>query len=231
MNRKLGFPIVLFIVFLCMGGALAEIKVGVKKGDWIEYQATYTGTPPEGHDVTWARMEIKDLQGKDMSVEITAQYSSGTTEKIKVTLNLETGKLGDDFIIPANLKSGDTFFDKNVGNMTIRGVEERSYAGAARTVVHAAASETTYYWDQTTGVLVEGISEFSDYTMKTTADKTNMWQPQILGLDPTVFYGFLIGVAAVLAIAIALFIVRRRSFKVDRKSFNWRKTMHRISSV
>jgi hypothetical protein len=218
MNRKLGLLIILFLVFVSTCDVIAEIAVGVKKGDWIEYQVTYTGTPAEGHDVTWAKMEIKDLQGKSVSVEITARYSNGTTEKITVTLNLETGQLGDDFIIPANLNSGDTFFDKNVGNITISSVEERSYVGATRTVVNAATSETTYYWDKATGVLVEGISQFSDYTMKTTADKTNMWQPQILGLDPTVFYGFLIGVSAVIVIAIALFIVRRRSFTVGHKA-------------
>jgi len=210
MNRKVGLAIVMLIILIGVGDALAEISVGAKKGDWIEYQVAYTGTPTAGHDVTWARMEIKDVQGKSVSVGITVEYSNGTQEEVTTTLNLETGQLGDDFIIPANLNSGDTFFDKNAGNITISGVEERTYAGATRTVMHAVTSETTYYWDQATGVLVEGISRFPDYTMNTLVDQTNMWQPQLLGLDPTVFYTLVIGAIVLIVVVLAFLIVRRK---------------------
>jgi hypothetical protein len=210
MNRKLSLTLALFIVLIGMGNVIAEISVGVKKGDWIEYQVAYTGTPIEGHDVTWARMEIKDIQGKSMSVEITVEHSNGTREEMTITLNLETGQLGDDFVIPANLNSGDTFFDKNVGNITISSVEERTYAGATRTVVHASTSETTYYWDKATGILVEGNSQFPEYTMNTMVDKTNMWQPQLFGLNPTVFYALVIGATVLIAAVLAFLIVRRK---------------------
>lgn len=210
MSRKLVLTIALLIVLIGMGNVLAEVSVGVKKGDWIEYQVAYTGTPTEGHDVTWARMEIQDVQGKSMNVGITVKYSNGTQEEMTTTFNLETGQLGDDFIIPANLNSGNMFFDKNVGNITINGVEERTYAGATRTVVHVATSETTYYWDQATGVLVEGSSQFPDYTMNTIVDRTNIWQPQLLGLDPTVFYGLVIGAAVLVVVVLAFLIVRRK---------------------
>ena len=210
MNRKIGLALVLFIVLISVSDVLSEISVGAKKGDWIEYTVAYTGTPTEGHDVTWARMEIKDVQGKSMSVEITVKYSNGTLEDMTTTLNLETGQLGDDFIIPANLNSGDAFFDKNVGNITISNVEERFYAGATRTVVHAATSENTYYWDKATGVLVEGNSQFPEYTMNATVDKTNIWQPQLLGLDPTFFYALVIGAAVLIAVVLAFLLARRK---------------------
>jgi hypothetical protein len=210
MYRKLGLTIALFIVLIGVGNVLAEISVGVKKGDWIEYQVTYTGTPPERHDVTWARMEIKAVQGKSMSVEITAKYSNGTQEEVTTTLNLETGQLGEDFIIPANLNSGDTFFDENAGNITISGVEERTCAGAKRTVVHATSLGTTYYWDKATGILVEGISQFPDYTMNSIVDKTNMWQPQILGVDSNIFYALVIGAAVAIGVTIIFIVMRRK---------------------
>lgn len=166
--------IALLIVLIGTGAVLAEILVGVKKGDWIEYQVTFTGTPPPDRDVTWGRMEIVDVQGKAIDLNITTEFSNGNLLHETITLNLETGQLGDDFIIPANLNSGDTFFDKNAGNIAISGVEERAYAGATRTVVYATTSETTHYWDKATGVLVEGTSQFPDYTMNTIVDKTNM---------------------------------------------------------
>lgn len=162
MNMKLGLIVFLFTVLVGVGNVLAEVSVGVKMGDWIEYQVDYTGTPDEGHDVTWARMEIKDVQRKSVCVKLTVEYSNGTRESSTITLNLETGQLGDDLIIPADLKSGDTFFDKNVGNITISRLEERTYAGATRTVAHAATSETTYYWDKVSGVLVEENSQFPE---------------------------------------------------------------------
>jgi hypothetical protein len=210
MNRKVGLTTALLIVLIGVGNVLAEVSVGVKKGDWIEYHVAYTGTPTEGHDVTWARMEIQDVEGKIMSVGITVKYSNGTQEEITTTFNLDTGQLGDDFIIPADLNSGDMFFDKNVGNITISGVEERTYAGATRTVVYAAISGTTYYWDQATGILVEGTSQFPEYTMNTVVDKTNIWQPQLLGLDPTVFYALVIGVVVLVVVVLAFLIVRRK---------------------
>lgn len=210
MDRKLGLIIALLIVLFGAGAVLAEILVGVKKGDWIEYQAVFTGTPPAGHEVTWARSEVVDVQGKVISLNITTEFSDGTLLNETITLNLETGQLGDEFIIPANLNKGDTFLDKYHGNITVSAVEERTYAGATRTVLSAATAESTYYWDRATGVLVEGISEFPDYTIHSIADKTNMWQPQIFGLEPTVFYALLILAATAIVAVIALFAVRRK---------------------
>jgi hypothetical protein len=210
MNRNLGLTIALFIVLIGISDAIAEISVGVKKGDWIEYQVTFTGVPEEKHDVKWAKMEIENVEGTQINLKVTVKFSDGTVEPQTVTLNLETGQLGDDFIIPANLNSGDTFFDKNVGNITISGVEERTYAGATRTVMHAAISETTYYWDKATGVLVEGISQFPEYTMNSMVDKTNIWQPQLFGLNPALFYALVSGLALLGGVVVAFLIFRRK---------------------
>jgi hypothetical protein len=222
MNKKLAVTIVILIVFLGTVSVVtsAELSVGVKQGDWIEYQVAFTGTPDVGHDVTWARMEVFDVQGKSINLAIATKFSNGTVLNETITLNLETGQLGDDFIIPANLNSGDTFFDRSQGNITISGIEERTYAGANRTVVNGTTLQTTYYWDRATGVLVEGNSAFTNFTMHTKVDKTNMWQPtadeanmeqpQIFGLDPTIFYAFVIGVTVIIVAVIVIFAMRRK---------------------
>lgn len=191
--------------------ASAAISVGVKKGDWIEYTVTYTGTPPEGHEVSWARMEILDVQGTEISLNITTTAPNGTPFSETVTLNLEAGELGDDFIIPANLKDGDVFFDKNAGNITIGSAETRTYAGATRVVVIASKQNTTDHWDQTTGVLLKGISTFADYTMTAKVDKTNLWQTQQAGLDQTVLIA--VALVAIIVIAAAIILVARRRKK------------------
>jgi hypothetical protein len=214
MNRKLAVIIVPLVILIVIAPTAisAEISVGVKEGDWIEYQVNFAGAPPESHDVTWARMEIVSIQGLSINLNVTTEFSNGTLLNEMVALNLETGQLGDDFIIPANLNNGNTFFDKRMGDITIGGVEEKTCAGATRTVVYASTAETTFYWDKATGILVAANSSFTDefdYTMNTKADKTNMWQAQLFGLDPAVFYALVIAAVAVLVV-IAFFVIRRK---------------------
>ena len=210
LGKKLVLPVTIVAVFLIATEIVcAEILVGVKEGNWIEYNATLTGSPPADHDVTWARMEVADVQGTVISLNVTTQFVNGTILYESVTLNLETGQLGDDFIIPANLNRDDTFLDQYQGSITITGVEERNYAGATRTVVYASTAESTYYWDKATGILVEGASAFPDFTIHSVADKTNLWQPQILDSGPTAFYAILIIIATVI-VAVASFLVLRR---------------------
>ena len=138
-----------------ISSVLADLSVGVKKGDWIEYSVTYTGSPGQGHDINWARMEITEVKDTNISVSITSRYPNGSTEIFNSTLNLQTGKLIDDFIIPSNLNSGDSFLDQNIGNITISDVGEHVYAGATRTVLYASTNQNSYVWDQVTGVSVE----------------------------------------------------------------------------
>jgi hypothetical protein len=223
MDRKLASIIALLIILIGTAPATisAEISVGVKQGDWIEYQVAFTGTPAEEHDVVWARMEIAAVQGKSVNLDMTVNFSDGTQKPEASILNFETGQLGDDFIIPANLTVGDTFYDKTEGNIMISGAEERTYAGATRTVVYANTSQTKFYWDKSTGILVEATSSYTEpeYTMHTTADKTNMWQTQtdntnglqtqIFGLNSTLFYALII-VAVAIIVAIIFFVIRRK---------------------
>jgi hypothetical protein len=186
--------------------AVADLSVGVKPDDWIEYNVTYTGDLTEGHNVNWARMEIVDVQGTDISVTITSRLSDGSTEVTNSTLNLLTGHLIDDFIIPANLKVGDTFKDENLGIVSISGVEQRTYAGALRTVVSASAGNNSYVWDQATGVSVEGTAEGTDFSMHTIVSATNMWLPS-QGLDLAAL--ILVGAVLLIIIAAAIAFVAR----------------------
>ncbi|MBT0159153.1 hypothetical protein G4O51_04130 [Candidatus Bathyarchaeota archaeon A05DMB-2] len=210
MSKKFTLSLtVLAALIIAAGIVCAEIAVGVQKGNWIEYQITLTGSPPADHEVIWARMEVAAVQGTTINLNVTTELANGTLLYETVTLNLETGQLGDDFIIPANRNIGDIFLDQYHGNITISGVEERRYAGATRTVVYTVTAQSTYYWDKATGILVEGITEFPDYTIHSIADKTNMWQPQILGLELAVFYAVLIAAVAVV-LAVAAFLVWQR---------------------
>jgi hypothetical protein len=193
--------------------AFADVSVGVKKGDWIEYQVTITGNPPQDHNITWARMDVTSVQGEAISLDIQTRFSNGTLLLEKITLNLATGVLGDAFFVPTNLNPGDKFYDMYQGNITITSIEQRTAAGAERTVVSGATNQTTYYWDRQTGILVAATSTFLEYTMHTKTSGTNIWQPRILGLDSTVFYTLAAAVVIGL-VAIAVLLVWRKKVHV-----------------
>jgi hypothetical protein len=212
MNRKLCLiPFALLVLLSVLSAAVtAEISVGVKQGDWIEYNVSFTGNPPTEHDAVWARMEVESVEGKRVNASFTSQLSNGAMVDLVEDLDFESGRLIDLFIIPANLDVGDQFYDNLVGNVTIDEVEVRMYVGAARSVVHGVAVQTDWYWDKSTGVIVEARTSSSTYTLDTIAATTNLWSPQILGLDSTIFYSLVIAVLAVIVIGTVVLVVWRK---------------------
>ena len=187
--------------------ASAEIVVGVKPGDWIEYDVKFTGDVPLQHDVIWCRIEVTAVEGKNVYADITSRYDDGSNETASSTVKLDTGHIGEAFIIPANSDKGDTFSSYE-GTITISGVEETSCLGATRSVAYANTSETMFCWDRSTGFLVEANSSSSEFTMSTKAEETNMWQPQIFGLDQTIFIALAV-LLIVAALASAIFLIRK----------------------
>jgi len=72
------------------------------------------------------------------------------------------------------------------------------------------AVQTDWYWDKSTGVIVEARTSSSVYTLDTIAATTNLWSPQILGLDSTIFYSLVIAVLAVVVIGTVVLVVWRK---------------------
>jgi hypothetical protein len=179
MNKAAVAIVLLICLSLAATVICAQPSAGVKSGDWIEYTVSSTGSPMQGHDVTWARMEILDVEGTNISVTITSRFNDSSTDTTNHILDLQTGHLIDDFIIPANLNVGDTFKDESLGDVMITQVEQQSYAGAERTVVSASVGNNTYVWDQATGVSVEGDSKGNNWTIHTVVSDTNMWEPSV----------------------------------------------------
>ncbi|MGA3290034.1 MAG: hypothetical protein ABSD42_07350 [Candidatus Bathyarchaeia archaeon] len=208
--------IVLIIAVSFIAVAFAGSPVGVKKGDWIKYQVTVTGTPPPEENITWARMNITGVQGETININVQTGYANGTIyPENGITLNLATGAIGDGFFIPTNLTPGDHYPTEYEGIINITSVGQIEVAGAERTVLTGVSNETTYYWDKQAGIMVAATSNFAGYSIITKTSGTNIWQPQILGLDLVVFYGLVVVITAVVVavVAIAAILV-------------WRKKMH-----
>ncbi len=214
MNKKIVLAVaLLFILCLNMLVVMGEISVGVKQGDWTEYNVTTTGNPPEEHNVTWARMEILRVQGKEVDVNVTTKARNGTVSSLLMTLNIEKGIIGAWWIIPANLNPGDKFYDAFLDqNITINSQEEKTFAGATRTVTNATVPTRTKLWDKSTGAFMVSMDELPDYTINVVAYSTNMWGAQLFGLDPTIFYAIML-VLFVAIVAVAVLVITRRKKK------------------
>lgn len=197
----------------------ANITVGVKRGDWIEYDSVFTGTPPSSPHSTGFKIEVLSVKGTNVTAKSISIFSDGTQTNSTVIVNIETGGIGL-FIIPANLSNGDEFYDKDIDvHISITGVKERSYAGGRRIVMFAFISKTNaiWYWDKTTGVLVEASLSKDKYTQRVKVAKTNIWQSELFALpiDQTVSY-LLIILATVTVISGALLVRSRRNKSINK---------------
>jgi uncharacterized membrane protein YozB (DUF420 family) len=205
--------------------AYDEPSVGVKEGDWIEYDVSMTGSGamPPTHDVRWFRIEVLPVQGTAFSVNLTARYANGTVGSAVWKFNFTEGNVGGWIIIPSNLGLGDTFYDYSIHkgipvNVTIQSQEQKTVLGASRTVTYGNDSLRHKEWDKATGVFIGTTEVYKNVTTKTgwyiedltvtvKAIATNMWSPElILGLNPTAFYT-LVAVSIVLAALILSLII------------------------
>lgn len=224
MSRKLALLMICLTVLigiLVPATVSAEILVGVKVGDWVKHTVVfYAETPPPSPYPIWREIEVLGVEGTTVTYDLTWEWSNGTQGTDTFTENLDTG-VSDALIIPANLNNGDMFSHEDFGGITISGVEERTYAGARRTVVFAEPlAEAMFYWDKTTGVLVEWLfySEYWGAFMSVEMIETNMWQAEFfLPINPTLFYVLII-VAVVIVVAMVLSNKGKRKKRVRKRT-------------
>jgi hypothetical protein len=191
----------------------ANVTVGVKAGDWMEYTVTYEGTDdtPEEY-ANWFKFQITDVQGTNITAKMTYEMLNGTTITSSNTYDLKIGVL-QLLVVPAGLKYADVFYHEDYGNITIAGTEEGTYAGRTRTAFYATFTEKTVYWDKPTGIFLqsEQVLDDTDITQTVAISATNRWtDPNAADdseMDQIVFYAKVIAVVAVVAI-IAVLLIR-----------------------
>jgi hypothetical protein len=149
------------------------------------------------------------VQASEINVNVTTLDNNGTFSSQTMDLNLEEGRIGAWFIIPANLNVGDQFYDINLArNVTVEGQAQKTYAGALRTVINASTPERIKDWDKATGVFLKSIDTLPGYSINATATKTNIWSPEAQENNYAFVYGFVIVVVIAVA-AVVVFAVLR----------------------
>jgi len=203
--------------------AFAEPSVGLKEGDWIEYTFSVTGPPLDPlRNLTWYRMDIIEVNGASFQVNKTALSVNGLLSSSVWTFNLAEGKVWGWVIIPANLSSGDTFFDVSKSdNITIEGEVEKTLLGASRTVTFGNDPERVYReWDKATGVYVHAIEHTTDYTVVTNAEATNMWASSSPQQNETVPYMLIAGVTLLLAMPLVFLFFYKKMLQNSAKRWH-----------
>jgi hypothetical protein len=155
---------------------------------------------------------------------MTVMYVNGTFRSSVWKFNFAEGNVGGWVIIPPNLGVGSTFYDSyKPADVTIEGEEQKIVAGASRTITHACDSTRIIKeWDKATGVYTYSVEHPKNFTVITNAIATNMWSPQILQVNQTVFYALVsvIIVLVVLVLVSVIVVTRRKSIKRPALSYS-----------
>lgn len=200
MNKicALAFSLLFTFCFVNLS-TVAYDGVSVHSGDWIEYNVTTTGYPTSIHNITWARLDVKAVDGSAIFTDIQTRLANGTLWlEPNTNFNVATGVVGEGAIIPTDLAVGDIYFSQYEGNITVTGTQTLQVAGAQRVVLTGEANNTSFMWDKQTGIMVKAVTVLEDCTVHSEVAATNLWEPQIFGLDANVFY-------AVSAVVVAAF--------------------------
>jgi hypothetical protein len=189
--------------------------VGIKAGDWIKLQYTFTGWPAGQTYPEWLKFEFLSINGTIANVRFTQRISDGTEQSDNATVNVVSGieaPMLAGIVISANLTTGDSVYIAGYGIVTIEGEATKTYAGGNRTVVCAnfTQNETrvTYCWDKLTGVMVEVSSTSPGFTATASATETNMWESAEVTTTRMPWWPWII--VGVVAVGLVIFFVRKR---------------------
>jgi hypothetical protein len=213
--------------------AIGESSVGVKEGDWIEYEVSVAGTGamPPTHDVRWFKIEVlSPVEGAAFSVNLTSRYANGTVGSAIWKFNFTEGNVEGWIIIPANLGEGEQFYDYSIHtgvpvNVTIQGEEQKTVLGATRTVTSGEDALRHKEWEKATGVFISTMEHYrnvttkagwyiEDVTVTVQAIATNMWSPEIILEQNQMVFWAVVAVLVVLVVLALIVAVRRKRCKV-----------------
>ena len=212
MVRNLKFKSLLISFFVIFGIlshsiVLAQISVGIKAGDWLEYEFSYSGSPPDFYPA-WMRIDVTNVQGTQITADLSGEQLDGTSVSNSGTYDLETGVI-DLLLIPAGLDVGNRFYHQAFGNITITNAEENIYANSKRTVIFSTVQQASMHWDKETGILLQADQSTDDFSQQIILEKTNIWQSETFGIDSTILYVVTIAIVVILVILV-IFIIKRR---------------------
>jgi hypothetical protein len=188
---------------------MIERKVGVKVGDYVQYETVFkwlgtTPMPPAFEQMTnidWVMINVTGVSGSIIYFDGTVHFKNGTkvvTHGISWDINpTYVYPIGPFWFIGANLNAGDLIYPYSQWKAVINETVTRTYARAPRDANHFTGTTTQYdakcilncYWDKESGILVEHYSEITStsssvvstaWSIYLMVKRTNIWKPAYL---------------------------------------------------
>lgn len=213
--------LMLFCLVLKVGTSFAMgHSVGVSAGHKVKYNFTVTieGTTI---DAGWMRIKIQNVTGMIISGNV---EGNGTVDDIDMPSSPEpfsidvsmpghrSGSIPDFIFIPANLTVGSNV----LGFYSLEGPTDKNGREALYVNASFLGVTSTYYWDRSTGVLLEFTTSYDEVSTAIKIAETDLWSGGLFGLGGfggLEWWIWLIIIAAVVAIAAALIGLTRRKRK------------------
>jgi hypothetical protein len=189
MNSRIVLPIListLLLLALVVAASAQARTVGVNVGDKFTYSGTVSwssndpsATPSSGlvdaNNTQWSELTVTAISATIITGQITTHYKNGTEITMGGWVDVSSGNGQNitDFVISANLVAGDSvYYSSQYITVTINETVPRIYSGVKRQTNHlnitsssgTQSSRTDYYWDKSTGVVVEVLQETTDQT-------------------------------------------------------------------
>ena len=200
--------IVLSCCWILIGGCLvfADYTLGIKSGDWIEYDVTFSVA---GQSLSGSvKVTVENVQGMQINgtIEFNVQgYSITPPQPFSIDVGAGTGTYSQ-FIIPANLTVGDYVPAENAYVQDIVAKDGRKALVISASIPFEGVSGQVYY-DQATGVLLEGSTQISGTEYSIAFAGTSLWSGGFM-FD---WWILMIIIAAVVVAALAALILLRRN--------------------
>ena len=258
MNRlAIGAFLLFLLCFTISGITIAQTQtVGVKQGDVFEYDmstsfsSTLTSTLPaalvELNQTEWIRVTVTEVSGSQISTQVTTHYRNGTETSLDGSSDIETGEgSGGPPFIGVNLGKNDLINPSASEPWYINETVTRTYNDVPRETNHLRLEHTEesdtvgeytqireYYFDKSTGVLVEYTSEIS-FTGQTSITRSkltssNVWlvhgdggTQQDAHTDTSTIMYVAAAAAITIPIVAAAIILKKRKKKRKSKFINY----------
>jgi hypothetical protein len=205
MKLAIEVSLLFLLCFATMGVALVHgiTVAGVSQGNVFEYDmvshydSIYTDTAPaelvELNQTQWIRVTVTGVSGVQISTRTVTHYKNGTETNSDGSCDLETGEnSGGPPFIGANLGKGSLINPSASERWYVNETAVRTYRDGTRETNHLLLQSVQnfsdvgevyltydYYFDKTTGALVEYTSEvyYSGVTSTTTSKiiSSNVW--------------------------------------------------------
>lgn len=205
-----------------------DYTVGVKAGDWIKYQVTWTGNETQHSQLApifecdWVKLDVISEAGITATINGTLHYSNGTQTSETANINIED-RLPFSFIYASNLTTGDPV--NPFAYQTINQTVTRMFARENRNVnvIDETSSfgdgftNVQIFFDKNSGIMVEvDVTVTNPYDPSVNmeasikATETNIWSANALDLLQDNLIYIIAGIAVTIVIVAATIVIRRR---------------------